>query len=76
MHDMRRTCRGYYLRRESIHHYNVEIETEFGEKELLRITAVSGSDAEDHAEVLVKKGILGLKGKKCISIELYDAPEG
>ena len=62
--------------RESINHYKVEIETELGEKELLSITAVSGSDAEDQAEELVKKGLLGLKGKKCISIEVYDAPEG
>lgn len=31
---------------ESIHHYKVVIETELGEKELLSITAVSGSDAE------------------------------
>ena len=62
--------------RESIHHYKVEIETELGEEELLSITAVSGSDAEDLAENLVKKGLLGLKGQKCISIEVYDAPEG
>ena len=62
--------------RESIHHYKVEIETELGEEGLLSITAVSGSDAEDLAENLVKKGLLGLKGQKCISIEVYDAPEG
>ena len=62
--------------RESIHHYKVEIETELGEKLLLSITAVSGSDAEEQAEEFVKKGLLGLKGKKCISIEVYDAPEG
>lgn len=61
--------------RESIHHYKVKIETELGEKRLLSITAVSGSDAEDLAETLVKKGFLGLKGKKCTSIEVFDAPE-
>lgn len=61
--------------RESIHHYKVEIETELGEKELLSITAVSGSDAEDRAENLVKKGLLGLKGTRCVSIEVFDAPE-
>lgn len=61
--------------RESIHHYKVEIETELGEKELLSITAVSGSDAEDQAESLVKKGLLGLKGTRCVSIEVFDAPE-
>lgn len=62
-------------RNEAIHHYKVEIETELGEKELLSITAVSGSDAEDQAEDLVQKGVLGLKGTKCISIEVFDAPE-
>ena len=61
--------------RESIHHYKVEIETEFSEKELLSITAVSGSDAEDQAEALVRKGFLGLKGTRCVSIEVFDAPE-
>lgn len=53
----------------------VEIETKLGEKELLSVTAVSGSDAEDWAENLVKKGILGLKGTRCVSIEVFDAPE-
>lgn len=61
--------------RESIHHYKLEIETELGEKELLSITAVSGSDAEDQAETLVRKGFLGLKGARCVSIEVFDAPE-
>lgn len=61
--------------RESIHHYKVEIETELGEKELLSITAVSGSDAEDRSENFVKKGLLGLKGTRCVSIEVFDAPE-
>ena len=45
----------------SLHHYKVEIETELGEKELLSITAVSGSDAEVQAETLVRKGILRLR---------------
>jgi len=36
----------------------VEIETELGEKGLLSITAVSGSDAEDQAEALVEKASL------------------
>lgn len=61
--------------RESIHHYKVEIETELGEKGLLSITAVSGSDAEDQAEALVRKGFLGLKGTRCVSIEVFDTPE-
>lgn len=59
---------------ESIHHYKVVIETELGEKELLSITAVSGSDAEVQAETLVRKGILRLKGTRCVSIEVFDAP--
>ncbi len=61
--------------RESIHHYKMEIETELGEKGLLSITAVSGSDAEDQAEALVRKGFLGLKGTRCVSIEVFDTPE-
>ena len=62
-------------RHEVIHHYKVEIETELGEKELLSITAVSGSDAEDHAMELVSKNRLGLKGSRCVSVEVFDAPE-
>lgn len=61
--------------REVVHHYKVEVITELGEKELLSITAVSGSDAEDHAMELVSKGCLGLKGTKCVSVEIYDAPD-
>lgn len=61
--------------REVIHHYKVEVITELGEKELLSITAVSGSDAEDHAMELVTRGSLGLKGTRCVSIEVYDAPD-
>ena len=61
--------------RNKVHHYKVEVRTELGEKELLSITAVSGSDAEDQAEALVRKGFLGLKGKRCVSIEVFDAPE-
>ena len=60
---------------EVIHHYKVEIETELGEKELLSITAVSGSDAEDHAMELVSKNRLGLKGSRCVSVVVFDAPE-
>ena len=61
--------------REVIHHYKVEVETELGEKELLSITAVSGSDAEDQAIELVSKGFLGLKGRECVAVEVYDAPD-
>ncbi len=31
---------------------------------------------EDQVEKLVKKGLLGLKGTKCISLEVFDAPDG
>lgn len=61
--------------REVIHHYKVEVETELGEKELLSITAVSGSDAEDQAIELVSKGFIGFKGRKCVAVEVYDAPD-
>jgi len=61
-------------RHEVIHHYKVEIETELGEKEMLSITAVSGSDAEDQAMELVRKNMLGLNGSRCASVEVFDAP--
>ncbi|MEZ7762048.1 hypothetical protein O3689_02240 [Prevotella nigrescens] len=62
-------------RHEVIHRYKVVIETELGEKETLSITAVSGTDAEDQAMELVSKGVLGLKGTKCVSTEVFDAPD-
>ena len=60
-------------RPEVIHHFKVEIVTEFGEKETLSITAVSGSDAEDEAREIVSRGIIGLKGTQCKELEVYDA---
>lgn len=60
-------------RRDIMHHYEVEITTELDEHETLRITAVSGSDAEDQATELVKKGFVGLRGRKCVAIEVFDA---
>lgn len=56
-----------------MHHYEVEITTELDEHETLSITAVSGSDAEDQATVLVAKGFVGLRGRKCVTIEVFDA---
>lgn len=47
--------------------------TELGERETLNITAVSGSDAEDQATALVAKGLVGLQGRKCVAIEVFDA---
>lgn len=55
-----------------IHHYKVAIETEFGEKETLRITAISGSDAEDEAIKIIATGGIGLKGRRCVSVEVFD----
>ena len=57
---------------EVIHHYKVEIVTELGEKETLRITAVSGSDAEDEARKIVAKGVVGLRGTNCKTLEVFD----
>lgn len=56
-----------------MHHYEVEITTELDEHETLSITAVSGSDAEDQATELVAKGFVGLRGRKCVTIEVFDA---
>lgn len=55
-----------------INHYHVEVTTELGEKVKLNITAVNGEDAEDCAIGLVEKGALGLKGRKCISVAVFD----
>ena len=51
--------------RSKIHHYKVEVRTEFGEKEIVSVTAVDEQDAEDLALSLVMKGRLGLKGRVC-----------
>lgn len=56
--------------RDVIHHYQLRITTELDEHEILNITAVSGSDAEDLAEDLIAKGMIGLKGRKCAEIRL------
>lgn len=55
-----------------INHYQIEVMTELGEKVKLNITAVNGEDAEDCAIGLVEKGALGLKGRKCISVAVFD----
>lgn len=58
---------------EVLHHYKVDIVTEFGEKEVLSVTAVSGSDAEDEAREIVSRGIVGMKGTQCKRLEIYNA---
>jgi len=55
-----------------VHQFEVAIVTEFDEKEKLRITAVNGEDAEDEARKLVELGNIGLKGRRCISVNVYD----
>lgn len=55
-----------------VHQFEVAIVTEFDEKEKLRITAVNGEDAEDEAKKLVALGNIGLKGRQCISVNVYD----
>ena len=60
-------------RREVMHHYHVDVTTELDEHETLTITAVSGTDAEDQAMGLVAKGLVGLQGRKCTSMEVFDA---
>ena len=55
---------------ELIHKYTLDITTEFEEKETLVVTAVSQSDAELLAIDLVRNGVVGLKGRRCIKIEV------
>lgn len=55
-----------------INHYQIEVMTELGEKVKLNISAVNGEDAEDCAIGLVEKGALGLKGRKGISVAVFD----
>ena len=57
---------------EIVNHYLVEITTDKGEADTLKITAVNGSDAEDQARELVANGSIGLKGRKCVSLEVFD----
>jgi len=55
-----------------INHFDVVVTTELGEKETLNITAVNGEDAENEARELVALGRVGLKGRYCVSVEVYD----
>ena len=55
-----------------VNHFDVVVTTELGEKETLNITAVNGDDAEDQARELVMLGYVGLKGTRCVSVEVYD----
>jgi hypothetical protein len=53
-----------------IHQYQVRIETEYGEKETINVSAVSPEDAEATARTLVSSGQIGLHGTTCISIDV------
>lgn len=55
-----------------IHKYQVEVTTERDEAETLTITAVNGDDAEDLAAKIVSLGGVGLKGRKCVTLKVYD----
>ena len=55
-----------------IHKYQVEVTTELDETETLTITAVNGDDAEDLAAKIVFLGGVGLKGRKCVTLKVYD----
>ena len=59
-------------RRELIHEYEVNIVTELGEKETFHITACNDDDAENLARELVYSGRVGLKGRICVSLEVFD----
>ena len=58
-----------------IHKYTLDITTEFEEKEALVVTAVSQSDAELLARELVWNGAVGLKGRRCVMIEVKEITE-
>ena len=52
---------------EMLHHYEVEVTTEMGEKEVLNVTGVTATDAVAEAKALVANGRAGLKGCVCMS---------
>ena len=53
-----------------IDHYLVDITTEYGEKETLRISAANSSDAEAEARDIVANQRIGLKGSQCVELEV------
>lgn len=50
----------------------MEVTTELDETETLTITAVNGDNAEDLAIKIVSLGGIGLKGRKCVTLKVYD----
>ncbi len=53
-----------------VNHYLVDITTEYGEKETLRISAANSSDAEAEARDIVANQRIGLKGSQCVELEV------
>ena len=53
-----------------IHQYLVEVTTELDEHKTLKISAVSCSDAENEAELLIMKGLVGLHGEICTAAKV------
>lgn len=58
-------------RLEMVRHYEVEVTTEMGEKEVLSVTGVTATDAVAEAKELVANGRVGLKGCVCQSANQY-----
>lgn len=54
-------------KQEMVRHYEVEVSTEMGEKEVLSVTGVTATDAVAEAKELVANGRVGLKGCVCKS---------
>ena len=50
-----------------LRHYEVEVTTEMGEKEVLSVTGVTATDAVAEAKELVANGRVGLMGCVCRS---------
>ena len=57
---------------ELITRYAVMIETECGEKETLSVYAVDEMDAQEEAEKVIMCGGLGLKGVRCVKVQVEE----
>ena len=55
-----------------LHYFKVDIVTELSEKETLSITGCNRDDAENQPRELVTLGSIGLKGRRCVSVEVYN----
>lgn len=53
---------------DDIHHYRIDITTEYGERETLRVSALNERDARDEATALVLEGRFGLRGVRCVEM--------